>query len=296
MGGTPLDPFAVDDALTQAGITEKSVSTNPSGHYIISTIRWTDTDTVRGITKLPNGQEVIAEIFEDRKKTKGVINCPNIKDMDPKVLKTKLEKQDVTAVEKRGKNGTFVLTFATDEAPESIKVGAIPTPVRMYYPRPRQCTKCYMFGHLTAVCRNKAVCPRCGGPPRGERCDKPLKCANCGGKHTPSYDGCPMWAQEAKICRIAADRNITNPEARKIYASDNTLIEPAWRNRKRIREKACYIIESSVTSGSQSPRPSSSKDPGPAETKDHQKDAPELPGVNPPSNKKKSKGKQRAPL
>ena len=66
---------------------------------------------------------------------------------------------------------------------------------------PVQCTNCQEFGHTKAYCRLPSVCVICGDLHGTSSCTlskddtSAKKCSNCGGPHTASYRGCPVYAQ-----------------------------------------------------------------------------------------------------
>jgi hypothetical protein len=68
----------------------------------------------------------------------------------------------------------------------------------------RQCFSCHGFGHHARYCTRPARCGHCGGAAHqeGEKAcqqyddDKPKKCVNCTGSHTPWSRRCPALQQQ----------------------------------------------------------------------------------------------------
>jgi hypothetical protein len=87
---------------------------------------------------------------------------------------------------------------------------------------PVQCYRCLKFGHRQAECEaEKRTCVGCGGPvhtPKGERCDRQRKCANCGGGHLACYKGCPKF-KEATVAATVKTVNMPTSKQPRTYAN-----------------------------------------------------------------------------
>lgn len=58
-----------------------------------------------------------------------------------------------------------------------------------------QCYRCQEFGHSSLTCNLTPKCVKCSQPHRASQCNATpddFRCANCGGKHTANYKGCPL--------------------------------------------------------------------------------------------------------
>ncbi|KYN22668.1 hypothetical protein ALC57_04929 [Trachymyrmex cornetzi] len=91
-------------------------------------------------------------------------------------------------------------------------------PVSPYFPRVLMCFSCLRYGHVSADCKSKARCPRCGNnkhaiPEECTRLQLPPLCCNCGGEHLPSSTTCPSYIKQKQIYAIAATENISYHEA-----------------------------------------------------------------------------------
>ena len=48
-------------------------------------------------------------------------------------------------------------------------------------------------------------------------CKNPAKCVNCGGEHFSRSNECETWKQEKETMRLKVIKNLTYPDARKLY-------------------------------------------------------------------------------
>ncbi|XP_058826775.1 uncharacterized protein LOC131686796 [Topomyia yanbarensis] len=97
--------------------------------------------------------------------TKGIVTCADLKYATEEEILKELQEQGVCNVEvmKRKKDGilistnSYVLTFKSNEIPESVKVGYLVLSVRLFIPRPLRCYKCQYFGHSSKFCSKEEV-------------------------------------------------------------------------------------------------------------------------------------------
>lgn len=136
----------------------------------------------------------------------------------------------------------FKCEFEGLNHPEYVYVGFMRLKVSTYVPQPQQCFKCQGFAHSSEFCKGRVKCVICSGPHNYKSCkDKENFCANCGGKHTASYGGCPIMKQAKKVELIRSQKRITYSEATKIMAADPALplkthadqISPLFVNTRR---------------------------------------------------------------
>lgn len=67
-----------------------------------------------------------------------------------------------------------------------------------------QCHRCQKFGHTRNYCHRPFACVKCAGNHPSTTCTitkSSLKCANCKGKHTANYLGCPAYKKATKLIR-----------------------------------------------------------------------------------------------
>jgi len=166
---------------------------------------------------------------------KGVIRSSDLKGLSKDEIADGLRSQGVTDCfhitvksdnnnTDRRKTITFILTFNTDTAPARINVGYIRVKVDQYIPNPLRCFKCQKFGHSSRLCRNEAVCHRCGGKHTDENCSNAAKCINCSGPHGASSRECPVWLREKEVQRVKVVKNIPFPQARQIVTQQQSTL------------------------------------------------------------------------
>lgn len=101
-----------------------------------------------------------------------------------------------------GSSNCVRLIFKGDSLPSHVKVGLFRHAVRPFIPKPLQCRRCQKIGHVSAVCRHSAVCPRCSESHDSDTCRATeLKCPNCQGPHAASSKECPLLKKEQQILR-----------------------------------------------------------------------------------------------
>ena len=92
----------------------------------------------------------------------------------------------------------------------------------MYVPNPLRCFNCQKFGHHEINCPVdlRSVCERCGMGGQDhhtKHCTNPANCVNCCGNHLSRSNECEVWKKEKEILKLKVTKNLTYPEARKIY-------------------------------------------------------------------------------
>ena len=89
-------------------------------------------------------------------------------------------------------------------------------------PNPPRCFNCQRFGHHENNCPVDigSVCERCGkggDDHHTNQCTNPAKCVNCGKDHLSRSSECEVWKKEKEIMKLKVTKNLTYPEARKLY-------------------------------------------------------------------------------
>jgi len=111
---------------------------------------------------------------------------------------------------------TYIITFATNQLPEEIKIGWTVCSVQLYIPRPRRCFKCQRFGHGKANCRSTSdICHICSEDKHDGQCEEPAKCANCLGNHPASSKDCYHYQFEEEVLATQAKEHLSYSDARK---------------------------------------------------------------------------------
>ncbi|KAH3769425.1 hypothetical protein DPMN_170693 [Dreissena polymorpha] len=99
---------------------------------------------------------------------------------------------------------------------------------------PVRCFNCQGIGHIASrgKCHNTTSCCRCAGPICQRRCTNKLRsCANCGGQHSASYQGCPSYKKAVSIATFAHFYGVTWSEAEsRLFAPDTVSHSVGARN------------------------------------------------------------------
>ena len=122
---------------------------------------------------------------------------------------------DVYPFQKNGKRtGIYSLTFANTLPPMYVKIGY--RRCKVYEPNPRQCFKCFGFGHGAKTCRKTAVCSKCSSKEHSFRdCSEPLCCPNCSESHNALEKTCPAYLFEKEVAKHKHISGGSYPNARK---------------------------------------------------------------------------------
>lgn len=86
----------------------------------------------------------------------------------------------------------------------------------------RQCFNYYKFGHVKAGYRAKQRYIICGEEGIHGRCDKPVRCANCGKGHKSTDRKCNIYQYNAELKRVMAENNISLKEVEGLIKVDKT--------------------------------------------------------------------------
>ena len=120
---------------------------------------------------------------------------------------------------------------------------------------------------MDIIRKRQRVCGRCGQAAEhpDSSCTDPIKCANCGRKHTTYSRDYPRWKTEKEIQRIRTQRKIYFPEARKIVEGVIGKLSYASVAAKQVVSVGCQTDPPEVTSATgatnvpAAPGPSSAK-------------------------------------
>lgn len=163
--------------------------------------------------------------------SKGVIRCREFRDCTDEELLEALQPEGVVSIQriKINKNGnleptnTIILTFRLPSPPKFIRAAYMQIPVALYVPNPLRCYKCQRFGHSQTTCNRTPLCARCGKVGHDDKsCSAQPHCCNCKGDHVAYSKDCPEWQKQRKITQIKYERNITFPEAKRLYDQSST--------------------------------------------------------------------------
>lgn len=102
--------------------------------------------------------------------------------------------------------------------------------VRSFVEAVRQCFNCYKFGHVKAGCRTKQRCILCGEERMHGRCEKSLRCANCGEAYKSTDRRCSVYQYNMELKKVMAENNVSLREAEELLKIDNPKKLPSVTN------------------------------------------------------------------
>ncbi|XP_024085599.1 uncharacterized protein LOC112128058 [Cimex lectularius] len=98
--------------------------------------------------------------------------------------------------------GTCILTFDSQQLPETVTIYGTRCRVDAYIPPLRQCRKCFRFNHFQDQCKGKQKCETCGlAHDDNTPCSNVARCVNCSGNHKASDRNCPEYNRIMEIKR-----------------------------------------------------------------------------------------------
>lgn len=120
-------------------------------------------------------------------------------------LKSRYYDRDTREIVENPTSG-IIITWEGSRLPEHIAIynGLVRLKVRPFVPMVKQCFKCYRYGHFKVHCRNRERCKVCGEDFHG-RCDRELKCINCGGNHMSNDKRCDVYLYNRGLKRTMAE-------------------------------------------------------------------------------------------
>ena len=226
---TSLSPFVIEKQTEALIGTPKSVKKMRNQTLLIETTRKIQTDQ---LLKCKTFFNLSVEVSEHKtlNSSKGIIRDKALKGESEENIKDNLQDQGVIAVKRfkirKGHDlvstNTLLLTFNSVVPPKSLKIFYRIIPVEIYIPNPLRCFNCQRFGHHENNCPVDlgSICERCGmggHDHHTNHCTNPAQCVNCGKDHLSRSSDCEVWKKEKEIMKLKVTKNLTYPEARKLY-------------------------------------------------------------------------------
>ena len=224
---TKISPFKIKKIIESVAGAPKSVKIQKNGNIIIQVIKQSHAKNLLSMNNFDH-IPVTVEPHKSLNSTKGIIRCRELRECSEQEIVEELQPQKVVAAKKieikrnneKILTNTIQLTFSTSELPKAISVGYLMVEVSPFIPNPLRCFRCQAFGHTKFTCKRTPMCAICGEAEHtqeGERCTATPKCINCHEQHPSFSPKCTIWQNEKEICTIKIQRNVTFPEARKIF-------------------------------------------------------------------------------
>ena len=211
--------------------TPKNIKRLRSGDVLVECASLTQSNLLLKTSTLGNtGISISPSPHRSLNSSKGVIRCPDLRDMTSDEILTELKPQGVSEVRRLTLTrpdgplltNTYFLTFNSPNPPSHIQAGYLQISVSPYIPNPLRCYKCQRYGHGKNFCRSHERCANCGDQNHTlTDCKVNSCCIICTGPHPASSKDCPQWKKEKEIIKIKFTQKITYPEAKRI-AEDNT--------------------------------------------------------------------------
>ena len=208
------NPFAIQRSLVALCGEVDTAKAIQSGALLVKTKSQQQNITLLGTTAFL-GHEVAAEVAVRLTSCEGLIRCPDLGELSEDEILQELAPQGVIEVVRlRSKDNTpnplLRLRFRGFSRPDRIFCGYLSVPVREWVPSPRQCRKCWRFGHTDRVCHSRQpTCGRCASAHATEDCtSSTLSCISCGEPHAAWDRDClsRRAAREAQARRARASQ------------------------------------------------------------------------------------------
>ena len=153
------------------------------------------------------------------------------------------------------------ISFGSHELPKDIQLAGHNLEVRPYTSRPRQCNKCWRYGHPTKYCRSdSAYCVKCSQDGHNDAdCPNDIKCVNCGGSHQANSKNCTHYENNDKIYKFQQKRGFPRRAAIRHLKKANEIPKITYASHLRKTDashlrKAGSVVTTSPT-GMPTPAP-----------------------------------------
>ena len=158
----------------------------------------------------------------------------------------------------KGTNNVILLNFSSEYLPDYISFGDhVRMRVRRYKPSPKQCRRCFEYGHIRDNCNESQRCNRCSD--RHEPnfiCENDLFCFLCDGKHSPSSNVCPRRKFEREVVETADVEHISIGSAKRQIMGANRnegssyakVISKMKQAKKEIVQKPATVMSQTSSS------------------------------------------------
>lgn len=240
-GMLPTNPFILSRTIKEAVGSIDSAYRDQAKNLVIKVRSEKKAKKLLQVTELIDKKTQV-KVTEHTKlnRCRCIVTCHSVSELTDKELEEELEDQGVIGVHRFSKKGTktntMVVTVKGTVPPKEIAFGYEVCRTRPYKDSPMQCFRCFSFGHTKAKCSSEQeICRNCseahpitkddGGK---TVCEKPARCKNCGGNHSPAARTCPRYADEEAILDIRAKKDVSPREARRIYEEEKAAANHSY--------------------------------------------------------------------
>ncbi|GFX91012.1 uncharacterized protein TNCV_2283041 [Trichonephila clavipes] len=222
-----VSPFLIQKAITASVGEVKAIRKMRSGDLFIEVSSTKQALALASLKQLAHF-DIQVKQHATLNYSRGVISAADLYNVTEEEILENMADQKVSAVRRITirwdgqvlKTKHLILTFATPDLPQSVKVACPHCPIRPYIPNPLRCFQCQSFGHSKTTCRGQPTCARCAEVGHEcTDCKAREKYVNCKGD-TPSYSRfCPTWSTEKEITALKIKNKISYPKDRRIISS-----------------------------------------------------------------------------
>lgn len=241
-GKLPNNPFILSRTIKEAVGSIDSAYRDQNKNLVIRVRSEKKAKKLQEVTELIDRTTQV-KVTEHPKlnRSRCIVTCHSVSELTDKELEEELEEQGVIGVHRFSKKGvktnTMVVTVRGTVPPKEIAFGYEVCRTRPYKDSPMQCFRCFSFGHTKAKCASKnETCRNCSEEHTIKKddetnktiCDKPTKCKNCNGNHSPAARTCPRYLEEEKILEIRAKNDVSPREARRLYEEEKAAASSSY--------------------------------------------------------------------
>lgn len=120
---------------------------------------------------------------------------------------------------------TVLVTILGFKIPIKLRLWYQQIDIELFLDKPRQCRKCWRYGHPEKYCISTPLCDNCGDDINNEShkntpCPNQSKCLNCQEDHAATNKICSKYKNEVKLCEFRATNHLPLGEAKRIFYAD----------------------------------------------------------------------------
>lgn len=235
-GILPSNPFIIEKSVVKQVGKISDAYKSKDGSLIMKVRNVNHVEALLQLKTLIDGTKINISKHPILNRTKVVVSCAEVKDMDDATLLRGLqEKYNIIEIRriKKMEDGhlkntpAMILTFDGTVAPNEVFIGFQRCRTRVYLPNPMQCFRCFRFGHTKTNCRGKETCRNCSKEHpilldlnRKQVCSEPAYCRNCEGNHQLASRQCPIYREEEMVIIMRAERGVSIGEARQLVKNN----------------------------------------------------------------------------